>query len=335
MAAKIENDDLRAEAICALSDRFPADELAEELPAVLRISDSERRSLVLGFLANRLDEPLRSDTFADAVQALLDALTTLSQRKSFETRNGAYTSRGPVFPELQDALKQLGSRITTTEFAKMLHLLDTISDEEARVALLSKLAPHIPVQLYARALGQANAIKSDSTRAKALEGLATGLPDALIADAFAAAKSCQAGEALVALAPRLSETQLAEAIDVALEWRSQAGRFIVRACASRLSQKQIEQVFKAADGEFGGEGVRLLADLAFLLSPEQLAEALRAVRRIGGARSRFRTMLSLALHLPPELEQDAIADALTTARDLCQGFNQSGHIGRIDTSVEL
>ena len=329
MAAKIENDDLRAEAICALSDRFRADELAEELPAVLRISDSERRSLVLGFLANRLDEPLRSDTFADAVQALLDALTTLSQRKSFETRNGAYTSRGPVFPELQDALKQLGSRITTTEFAKMLHLLDTISDEEARVALLSKLAPHIPVQLYARALGQANAIKSDSTRAKALEGLATGLPDALIADAFAAAKSCQAGEALVALAPRLSETQLAEAIDVALEWRSQAGRFIVRACASRLSQKQIEQVFKAASGEFGGEGVRLLADLAFLLSPEQLAEALRMARRIGGARSRFRTMLSLALHLPPELEQDAIADALTTARDLCQGYD------RVDTLVAL
>ena len=322
--AEITDDELQVEAICSISDRLNTNELVRALPTARRMRDSERRTVVLAHLANRFDDPLRSEVFVEAMQSLLDALKKLSQRKSFEYQDGSVTHRPAVFPELSQALQLLASRLATDQFVNMLDLVDAVGDEEARVSLLSDFAPHIPTHLCGKVLDRAIAIKGDSIRSRALARLAGHLPETLIADAFKAAKLYHGSDALVSLAPRLSKTEVGEAFQVAKEWGSQAGRSVIRELAPRLSSEQIEEVVQLAKGgSFGSESPGLMEDLASRLSARQITEALLMARTIGDAYARLRVMLCIALHVPDEFEEAAIVDALRAAGEIPKEYDKA------------
>lgn len=273
------------------------------------------------------------------------ALTITRGKPEEKERAGALIALAPVLAACRPALLR-----------EALASARTIGDREVRAEALVGLALHLPAVLgkhvLAEALAAAREIGDGEARAEALAELAPHLPEVLseqvLREAWAVVREIQAGEAraraLAELAPHLPEELLGEALAEVrelpkgdLDAYSDFGRrefTIIRffsiyrlktltRLASRLPLSLFREALVAAR-EIEDKGARawtlmgmgMVPHLPEELREQVLREALTTAWEIGDGKARVEALAGLIPHLPRALREQVLEEALTVAREI-------------------
>jgi hypothetical protein len=264
---RIEDLETRPAELTRLAPLLP-DELLREALAAAQAEDGWARQVVLVSLAPRLSDELLKEALAAAWD--------------IEDEGQKVMALAGLAPHLGDLLKSQVLR-------QALEVARIIGDENRRMKSLAALAPHLPEELLSEALSVGRALGVN-----ALISLAQHLPEKMkaeaIKEALSAARSIgdgdQRADALIGLAPRLSDELLREALSAA---------------------RSIKDEDERADA---------LIDLAPYLHDELLREALEVARSIGDEKVKTKALTGMMPHLPEGFKAQVEREALAIARQL-------------------
>jgi len=306
-AKTIENESTRAQALATLAPHLPPGEqpqvLAEALAAARKIQDESARADTLAVLAPRLAE----------LGYPQEALDTAEEIRYAYDRAKALAALAPhlppdLLPQALDAAKRIEKSARAYALAALalrlavlgysweaLTTAKEIWDADDRTRALAALTPHLPPDLQEQALRQALAaareIRDADCRASALADMVPHLPPHLLAEALAAARGIkdvyQRARALAELTSRLPSGLLTESLTTLREIRD-ANNY-ARAALSLISMISIRQL---------------------------LDQALDAAREIEWESARAESLTAPTLHLPPDLEEQALRQALVDVREI-------------------
>jgi NTP pyrophosphatase (non-canonical NTP hydrolase) len=289
VARAIGREDHRAWTLTGLAP-YLSEVLPEALSVARAFGDEYERAKALTGLAPYLPESL-----------LLEALEVARAIGREDHREKALTGLAPHLPEslLPEAL------------AIARAIIVNYPCYGARA--LTGLAPHLPESLLPEALAVARGIRDEYKRIEALRGLAPYLPEVL-PEALEVARGIGRKDhrvwALIGLAPYLSEVfpealEFAEALGYEDYHRAEA---LIR-LAPHLSESLLPKALAIARAI---EHKSLLATALIGLAPyfpEVLPEALEVVRAIGHEDHRENALTGLAPYLPESLLPEALAVA--------------------------
>ncbi len=316
----------RANALCSLAPHLPDDLKADALSAARAIKNQNARAKALSGLAPHLSGDLKAEVIRETLDAAYNiaddynrarALSSLAPHLSDDLRAEVLFSVHAISNDhaRAEALSNLAPNLPSALKADALAAARLITDDSARAHALSGLAPHLPDDLKAAALAAARAITDNSARARALSGLVPYLPDDLkanaVRDALAAARTrvlsdlvphlpngflkvaartqagdCNRAEALVSLAPYLTDNLKAVALATARAITDDSAR------------------------------ARALSGLASHLPDDLKAEALAVARAITDNSARVRALSGLVPYLPDDLKAEVVCEALAAARSI-------------------
>ena len=288
---RIENDRLRAEALCAVATRLGGDRtlLQQALQAAGQIGNSWRRAQALSALAVQLggDRALLEEALGAAEQikygySRTQALSAVAAQLPAESKQ----------PVLEQALLAAGQIVNDWWRAEALSVVAAQLPEGSKRPVLE------------RALQAAGEIRDEESRARALSAVAAQLPEEskqpVLERALQAAGEIRDEEScartLSAVAAQLSQEskhrELKRALQAAGQIRDE------ESCARALS------VVVAQLGGYRG----------------LLAQALRAADRIQDNRWRARALSAVAAQLPEESKRPVLRDALQGAGQIENGL---------------
>jgi NTP pyrophosphatase (non-canonical NTP hydrolase) len=319
------------------------------------VQDDEQRAEALAALAPYLD-------LADRDQALREALEAAQAMERVWARPRALAALAPRLAELShpaealeaaqaikyewprsQMLVALAPRLTESLLPKAWEVAQTIGETNYRSRALAALAPHLTEPLLHEALKAARAIENERARSQTLAALASRLgpteQDQVLREALSVARAIEGewdqerSDALVTLAPLLTEPLLREALDVARAiydgFRSQ----VLVTLAPRLSEPLLREALEAARTiKDESSQSRALAALASYLGPTEqdqvLREALEAARTIRDDILRSSRSGALAA-LAPRLSEPLLREALEAVRTIRDDFLRSSRSGAL------
>ncbi len=258
--------DERGDAVSALVPYLPADLIGEALGAARAIDTGSQRARALAALGPRLAAELRDDGVTVASE-LEEPLLRIAAFAAL----GIATSREALHVALADHPKT-----------------DGWERESAAILLASTLPPQL--------LGEVLAVtKGLSYSASVLAALAARLPDDLLPEAVSIVETLDdydhPGEALAALAPRLSGAALRSAIDRAARFRElkdrvQALNELALRCPEHEKARILRSSLEAAERDTRAisgldNEIEPFVRLAELLPEDVLPRALELGRRVG------------------------------------------------------
>jgi len=289
----------RNEAVQDLTTHLPDAALEKALSVSGKLKDSDDRSRLLQGLALRFavrgqaaralevvhrikDEHIRADALVDIAPYLPEDL----RQQALETSRrlpGSFwktTTTGRAIPRAEDPGEPSQAQRATDEAAVVRELERSlaaalrIGDEGQRARLLAASVQYLPEELredsVARLLDMAKTLDEDSQR-QIFISLAAYLPEPDLPNMLTAPVAARHADVLAALAPRLSATQVRQAIAIALK----------------------------IDDQDGDKPVALIEQLARLAALGYPDEALDVVRSIKNESTQARVLSELARHLPP------------------------------------
>jgi hypothetical protein len=323
-AHSIGHESYRSQAIATLAPSLAGhpDLLAQALDAARSIGDEGYCSQAIAALAPSLAG--HPDLLAKAI----DAARSIDRYERYESCSfQALIALAPSFAGHHHLLAQA---------VKAAH---SIGHESYRSQAIATLAPSLAghPDLLAKALDAANSIDKGYDRSQALIALAPSLaghPD-LLTQALDATRnishSTDRSQVLASLALHLPDAlrqeALAQALDAARSISDSDERYNALSALAPSLAGHPDLLAKALDAANSIENSDCCSQALIALAPslaghpDLLAEALEAARSIGyeAARSigyeshHFQAIVSLALHLPDALRQEALAQTLDTA----------------------
>jgi TIR domain/NB-ARC domain len=343
----------QVEALIALAARLPEPERADSLTSARRsagsIPEPLRRVKALVALAPHLPEADRIETLTEALSAAgqvadaserVEALTSVAPHLPEPDRARALTEAGAAIrsmpfaqwriyplialaPHLPEPDRSAAIAEAFAAVQTMSVFTEAMSYDYARA--LMELAPHLSATQLDTAMGDAAniAIFGDHWYYVALGTLAAHVPEpdraAAVAEAFSEAKeesdpSIRA-EALVTLAPHLTDGQLAEALATATDVTDPSVRAeVLGDLAPHLSSTQLSEALTAAiEIPDAGALAKALAALAPHLTAYQLDRALRAAQVINDAASRAGALTAISRLMSGSGRSTALTGALSAA----------------------
>jgi NB-ARC domain/CHAT domain len=337
---EIQNEEYRAQILCALADKLPLNLLPQAFDATKEIQNEEYRTQILCVLANKLPPNLLPQVF-DATRKI----------QNWEYRAQVLCALGDklppnLIPQVFDATREiLNELIKTIQSDKYLEhsveifivLVENLStnllpdllsevldaarkswnknekyDEKYYAQVLSVLivlVDNLQTNLLLKIFLAAREIQSERYRAQVLCALADKLATNLLSEAFSTATNIQneqyRAQVLCALANKLpSDLYLfSKALDIAKRIQNQKYRAqVLCALANKLPPNLLPQAFDAAKKIWNEKYyAQVLCALADKLPPDLLSEALDAAEEIQSWEYYTQVLCALADKLPPNL----------------------------------
>ena len=255
IALSIQNAPACAKALAALAPHLTKELVSQGLTKISEIQDENIRVLALTILISRssrdnLSEDLLIEAFKIAVKiekadACIKALDNLIPYLPRDLHDQALL-------EKVDRLIELGRNTSESDYYNIaLEAIMKIHDEALRVDVLTKLAPHLPMELGAKALSIAQAIQDEPSRAETLAILSSQLPSNLLSEALILARKIEnrdaRAQALAALASRLAELPIRDLYPL---W-DETLRYLARRTRDDLitDLEALEPIIRALGGE--------------------------------------------------------------------------------------
>ena len=325
VAREIESEWARAKALGGLVPYLPESLLGEALAAVQEIRDEITRAEALSGLAAYLPE-----------RRLKEALAATQEIGHEVARAKALSGLAPYLPEglLEEALAAMrtisdeGARrvmlsglalgLATSGYpAEALAAAQEIEFERDRAETLTRLSPHLPVELLEEALATAQRIGNEESRARAVSGLAIYLPESLLGNALVVARGIgdayRQGRTLTALVLQLVESgypaEALAACKIGEKWH-RSNTLSSLALGLAESGYPAEALAVVQEIEFERDRAETLTRLTPHLPEELLGEALAAAREIEKPWY-IKVLTTLAPHLPDPLREQLLEEILT------------------------
>lgn len=359
---QLDNERARAEALASLIPHLSDAHVGEALAATKHMYFEWKRTKVLEALAPHFSDTYLREVLDIAeqirienhrVEALVALAVLLSGAKKTKAIAAAFTAAQRI-EEYQGQVEAWTSLATLlsgserrTAIEKAFTAAQRIEDYEGQIEAWTSLAPLLSgseqITVLKAALGAAQHIKDEEERVNLLVTMAAKLHGdvkvMVVGEALAAAwqierygRRHRRADALTALAPHLSESQVGEALAAAqlIEDESFLGEALA-ALASRLSGIQKTEVLSAVlalvqemahDGR-GGEMTEVLVALAPHLSVMQVLELLAIVKQMKTHERRCRVLWALALQLRGDAQTTLLNDALTAGQQIAEGWRRA------------
>jgi hypothetical protein len=308
-------DNDQSDTLARLAPHLPERLLARALELACGIKDEQQRAEALARLVIGPPEPPdglaphRPERFLGRA---LDAA-------------GAVTNVGVRAKALIGMVPHLPERL----LARALELACGIEDEQQRAEALAGVAAYLPEPLLRHSLDAARGIADEGGHAEALTGLLPRLAQLGFAEEALAAvspKDRRADDVLAGMAPHLPEPLLQQALAKARKIGSRGSRaWTLARLVPHLAEPEREQVMRQAIRtasppasveyvSYRGEQPAVVSMLAPHLTDPLWRMALDVALAIKGDYRRVQTLVALAEHLPSQLCEEALAEAMASAR---------------------
>jgi hypothetical protein len=300
MARRVGDGESRRRAMLALAVYLPEPERFHALRSILDgIPDagSERqRADEIADAAPHLPEELRAKA-ADKLRTLTD-----HRIRSRALRAVALPSQEPLrCTLLREALaaarlvEPLGQRVT-----ELITLAPDLAPKDREGALREVVAAAEPPQ--------SDEARWDESISKAFDLMSEDLRREMLLKVKAAPTERGRAHALERIAPRLTESQAADALAIALELEDQSARGdALRALAPRVPPAGCMSIVRSVLSMSSNWGERALEAVAPRLSGKSIGTALRLVGELGEERLRTAFLCALAPHVPRALFDDVLS----------------------------
>ena len=299
-----------------LAPQLRSDQLTQLLDAACASSQRQSgRPLVIlapHLRHDQLDRALRAASVIEDAAGRAATLSGLAPHLTHQQLNQALAavSSIPDNGEQLRAITGLAPYLTAEQLPHAAAITSVITDDDATAIALAELAGYVPDSERKEVLAQAEtatrAVTDPADRAHALTRIATlvepGMRAALVEEAWTAgmdAREHERANALIELMPLLDQGQLATACAVTAQIAVSADRVRVMACLSRWLPAYLEEQFAFATTTTDDyRRSEALSDIAALLNPLQLTQALEAIAAISGAYPRGEALVAVAPYLP-------------------------------------
>jgi hypothetical protein len=318
--------------------------------ATQQIRDRRRRAEVLGKLALRLSEPLRSEAVKEALAAVREippvGAKFLLRRFERDERAEALGALLPYLPEpllgevltlarelvdLGDGaqvLAALAPRIPEPLLGEVLTLARELVREGERADVLAALAPRLPEpkqsEMIRELLETASHLESQQERLAVLTKLAPHLPESLLERALTLARELvregERADVLAALALRLPEPKQSEMIRELLETAShlesqQERLAVLTKLAPHLPESLLERALTVAETLEDDENrAQVMVQLVSHLPAALLERALTVAIQLRSSHWRVKLLVKLVTHFPKSQNREVLEEAIVTAR---------------------
>jgi hypothetical protein len=345
----ISGDARRATALADLAPHLPADLLDRAVAVADAISDEASRAQALTGLAPHVAAEQRHAVLTRALAAAsgvdhptvslvrgggperAKALTDLAPHLPDELLNQALSSALTIGdePSRAEALTGLARYLPNALLARALAAVSDFTSSQPQLAqVLAALAPHLPARLRADAIALADAIDNDVYRGQALLALAPYLSEDLLAQAAASTGLNGSPQGLVGLAPHLPTDLYAQAVTVAASIELAFDRadtlthlapYAPTALRSAVLSQAVAAVGACAGGAYHYRLPSVVAVLAPQLPANLLAQVTDTTAAIRPEELRAESLAALAPHLPANLLDRALSAATAIEDDNVRG----------------